>query len=205
MIQLTCEICAKPFRVKPYRSAKARFCSFACGGAWHMSVRSMPNDHKIGNQWRKGIPPKNPLTRERSVELNTVRGAEYPCANCGSVFEIKPWLERQNRTRSGRRFCTKACHGDFKVREESGTNSAQWVGGKTTYRGKGWPEAREAAVSRDGGACQHCNVIIGQSIPVHHKRPYRLFATAAEANALDNLLCLCQSCHMREERRAQAT
>jgi hypothetical protein len=59
MITKTCEICGSAYQVKPYRANKARFCSQQCGGKWHMSVRAMPNDHKVGNKWRAGQPPEN--------------------------------------------------------------------------------------------------------------------------------------------------
>lgn len=204
MIEKVCEVCAATFQVKPYRAQKARFCGFACGGKWHMANRQMPNDHKAGNQWRRGKRPTNAFTAEQVRELNTVRGRDYTCTQCGTVFELTPWLERQNKSKSGRRFCSKPCHGAYKAEHESGERAASYVGGITTYRGKGWPEARGAAIRRDGGACQHCGVFIGGSIPVHHKRPYRLFASAAEANVPSNLICLCQPCHMREERRLEA-
>ncbi len=39
-------------------------------------------------------------------------------------------------------------------------------------------------------------------MPVHHKRPFRLFWFASEANRRSNLVGLCQSCHMKIERNA---
>lgn len=202
MTQLDCEICGGQFSVKPYRAKIARFCSHKCGGKWHMSVRKMPSDHKVGNKWRCGLRPTNAFTSEQAKAMNAVQGAIHVCAQCGSSFEIKPWLERQNKTKSGRRFCGRPCHSAWKAAKESGENAADYVGGITTYRGKGWPEARRAAIERDGSTCQECGLVVGPSISVHHIRPYRLFACAAEANVLPNLLCLCQPCHMRIERAA---
>jgi hypothetical protein len=199
MVNKTCEVCGKVFQVKPYRAETARFCSFACGGKWHLSVRDMPNEHKYGNQWAAGRRPANAFTSEQAIAMNTVRGTEHACAYCGVTFEIKPWLARQNRTKSGLRFCCKDCHSRYMSETMSGEDSPQWVGGPTTYRGKGWLEARAAAVERDDGTCQACGAVVGPSIPVHHIRPYRLFASPEEANALGNLVCLCQSCHMRAE------
>ena len=203
MITKTCEICGGSFQVKPYRASKARFCSQACGGKWHMSVRKMPNDHKIGNAWRKGLRPANAFTSEQARTINLVHGETHKCAKCGALFEIKPWLARQNITKSGLRFCSKSCHSAYMAANLSGESSPHWVGGITTYRGKGWSVARAAAVERDGGTCQDCGRHIGRSIPVHHIRPFRLFQTAAEANRLENLVCLCQSCHMKAERAAR--
>jgi hypothetical protein len=201
MIQMTCEVCSGSFFVKPYRAKSARFCSHKCGGIWHMRTRTMPNAHKAGNKWRAGLRPTNAFTSEQARAINLVAGEEHICANCGTGFSIKPWIARQNPSKSGKRFCSKACHAQFKAREQSGPNAPDWVGGPATYRGRGWRVARALAVERDNGTCQHCGKLVGKSIPVHHKRPFRLFSTPAEANHIDNLICLCQPCHMKAEPR----
>lgn len=189
--------------MKQYRAATARFCSQACGGKWHMANRLMPNDHKFGNNWRAGLRPANAFTSEQAKTINTVQGEMHDCAECLKRFEIKPWIQRQNQSKSGLRFCCKRCHSAYMEREKSGAKSELWVGGITTYRGKGWLEARAIAVDRDKGACQSCGVVIGKSIPVHHIKPFRLFQTALEANHPANLQCLCQPCHMQTERAAE--
>jgi len=199
MITLTCEICGNKFQVKPYRKNTARFCSFECGGKWHMRNRKMPHEHMKGNTLRKGIRPTNAFTSEQAKVLNAVIGNIYSCTNCGKRFEIKPWLERQNKSISGNRFCCKKCHSEFVSREKSGEKSPMWVGGITTYRGKGWLKARADAIKRDRGTCADCGKVVGKSIPVHHVRPFREFTSIAEANSIDNLICLCQSCHMKRE------
>lgn len=194
-----CEVCGIQFSVKPYRAATARFCSQKCGGKWHMQNRAMPNEHKVGNQWRKGLRPANAFTSEQARTMNIVEGERHICRNCGAAFELKPWLARQNQSKSGERYCSKKCHSDVMARERAGQLSTQWVGGITTYRGKGWLIQRRHAIERDAGTCQACGKIVGPSIPVHHIRPFRLFSTAADANALANLICLCQPCHMKVE------
>jgi 5-methylcytosine-specific restriction endonuclease McrA len=204
VIVKSCEICGSQFSVKPYRASTARFCSQQCGGKWHMQSRSMPNEHKIGNQWRKGLRPANAFTPEQARTMNIVVGEHHTCRNCGSVFELKPWLARQNQSKSGERFCSKKCHSDVMARERAGPASPQWVGGITTYRGKGWLIQRALAIERDRGTCQACGKLVGESIPVHHVRPFRLFSTVAEANALTNLICLCQPCHMKVENASTA-
>lgn len=202
MITKHCEICGKAFQVKPYRAQTARFCSQQCGGKWHMQTRQMPNEHKLGNQWRKGLRPANAFTPEQARTINLVEGESYTCHNCGKPFKLKPWLVRQNQSKSGLRFCSKACHSEFMARERAGEASPQWVGGITTYRGKGWLIQRARAIERDNGTCQACGKHIGSSIPVHHIRPFRLFQSVEAANALENLVCLCQSCHMKAETEA---
>lgn len=203
MITKTCEVCQSSFEVGNYRANTARFCSQVCGGKWHMANRSMPNEHKKGNTWRAGLRPTNAFTSEQAKIMNFVQGEIHKCAECSTDFEIKPWIQRQNKSKSGMRFCCKRCHSAYMEREQSGVKSAFWVGGITTYRGKGWLEARMIAIERDSGVCQSCKSVIGESIPVHHIRPFRLFQTAAEANQPANLECLCQPCHMRKERAVE--
>ena len=168
-----------------------------------MSVRKMPDAHKIGNKWREGMRPANAFTSEQARTINLVPCIVVKCFHCGLDFGVKPWIFKQNKSKSGKRFCSNSCHGLYKKVNESGANSAQWVGGITTYRGKGWTEARRAAVIRDSGVCQDCGKVVGSSIPVHHIIPYRMFNSASKANSLENLVCLCQSCHMKVESRNQ--
>ena len=162
-----------------------------------MAHREMPHEHLIGNQHRKGKRPTNAFTSEQVSGSNNAKwvdGKPFICEHCSKVFYVKPWLIRQNGTP---RFCTRECF------EQSGVfvgeKSPSWVGGPQTYRGRNWRKTRLAAVERDSGVCQLCGKVIGKSIPVHHIYPFREFETEEQANVLDNLICLCQSCHMKQE------
>ncbi len=63
-----------------------------------------------------------------------------------------------------------------------------------------WPAVRDVVRARDGFRCQVCGAAEqGRSHDVHHKIPFRLFASAAQANQPDNLTTLCHDCHMRAE------
>lgn len=76
------------------------------------------------------------------------------------------------------------------------------------YYGPNWETQRNAARHRDGYACREC----GAAEPpdrqhhVHHIQPFRTFGYSPGendayklANALDNLLTLCPTCHIRLE------
>lgn len=198
----TCEICGGTFQVKPYRAATARFCSQKCGGVWHQSQR--PNMYKPferGNGLREGLRPTNAFTSEQVAGPANAKWVDVialVCANCGTEFSCKPWRLRQCENRSGHRFCTDLCRRTFM----RGENDPRYVGGPTTYRGRGWLVQRKKAVQRDSGTCQDCGKVVGLSIPVHHRRPFREFENPEEANCLENLICYCQSCHMKHERPA---
>jgi 5-methylcytosine-specific restriction endonuclease McrA len=86
----------------------------------------------------------------------------------------------------------------------SGEQSSNWRGGtsKVCWRGKGWTVARRLARERDNNTCQTCGVTAleqGKNMDVHHRVSYFSFASAEEANALTNLICLCRRCHRKVE------
>ncbi len=195
MVEKQCESCKQTFSIPKYREHSVRFCS------WECRSKGMSYDFMKGNKFRQGLRPANAFTSDQVREMNRVDDIEFECCECGIKFGIKPWIEKQNKSKWGLRFCSKPCHSAYMKKHFSGENSPQWVGGITTYRGKGWLVARKSAIERDGGKCAKCNRYIGDSIPVHHIIPFRLFIFIEEANHLDNLICLCQSCHMKEERK----
>ncbi len=66
--------------------------------------------------------------------------------------------------------------------------------------GPGWDKLRERVRQRDGYCCQVCGAAEqGRAHDVHHKLPFRLFASAEQANRMDNLTTLCPNCHHRAE------
>ena len=196
MITKTCEMCGKPFDVRNYRVNTARFCSRSCGGKWQAQtyLNKKPKTYMLGNKLRKGLRPTNAFTSEQVRGENNpkwVEPVELTCLQCGKLFYLKPWIVRQ----SNRLFCTAKCRYTW----NKGENHWHYLGGYDGYRGRSWLTQRALAVTRDNGTCQACGKIEGDSIPVHHIRPYRTFETEQEANDLENLICLCQSCHMKRE------
>jgi len=66
--------------------------------------------------------------------------------------------------------------------------------------GLNWAAQRRAARARDGYRCQMCGLPErGREHDVHHKIPFRTFASYEPANQLSNLITLCRSCHRRAE------
>jgi DEAD/DEAH box helicase domain-containing protein len=74
--------------------------------------------------------------------------------------------------------------------------------------GPDWPAARDAARGRDGYRCRQCGAPErpGRAHEVHHLQPFRDFGylpgenrNDRQANALDNLITLCPTCHHRAE------
>ena len=74
-----------------------------------------------------------------------------------------------------------------------------WKNDPNDY-GRDWPRLREAVRARDGYRCQVCGLPEnGKQHEVHHKQPFRQFASTAEANRMNNLVTLCPPCHRKAE------
>lgn len=194
-----CVECREPYWVAPYRRSKSKFCSFQCGGRFRakQSLNTGAKDYMRGNKLRQGLRPASAFTSEQvrgAAHICWQEGLSLTCAHCGNGFKQKPWLVRQNGTA---KFCSRRC---FEVSAcFVGENSPSYVGGPTTYRGKGWPTVRAVVVAEQEGRCDRCDRFVGPSLPVHHRVPFREFATSEEANQRGNLVGLCQSCHMKLE------
>lgn len=183
--------------VSPSRMSRKRFCSRRCLGAENAErVNRIRKPAKNNPAWFK---PEDVRGR---ANPKWVESLELSCKQCGNTFYRKPWYTRISGYKGD--FCSTGCRDLYKAANLSGENSPSWVGGITTYRGKGWDAARMIAVTRDSGACQRCGKVVGISIPVHHIKPFREFETVEEANHPSNLQCLCQSCHMAVENQKMA-
>jgi DEAD/DEAH box helicase domain-containing protein len=74
-----------------------------------------------------------------------------------------------------------------------------WANDPIDY-GPTWPQQRQQARARDGYRCQMCGAREqDRQHDVHHKTPFRTFASHREANQPDNLITLCRACHRRAE------
>lgn len=66
--------------------------------------------------------------------------------------------------------------------------------------GPRWPQQKEKARIRDQYTCQNCQQSEdGRAHDVHHKIPFKSFASSLEANRLNNLITLCAPCHRQAE------
>jgi DEAD/DEAH box helicase domain-containing protein len=74
-----------------------------------------------------------------------------------------------------------------------------WTNDPNEY-GPNWNTIRDQVRARDQYTCQVCGLPEnGRPHDVHHKTPFRTFASIKEANQLDNLITLCRNCHRRAE------
>jgi DEAD/DEAH box helicase domain-containing protein len=78
-----------------------------------------------------------------------------------------------------------------------------WTNDANEY-GPDWPKVRERVRQRDGYRCQVCGTPeTRRPHDVHHKTPFRAFASAAEANRLENLTTLCHTDHQKVEQNVR--
>lgn len=187
-----CGVCGATMKVRPLVNARTKFCSRSCAAKHHAPAKLRPNTKPTRTSYRKGdnLGAAHPRWKER---------IQFVCEFCDQPFGVVPWQARQKGQKN--RFCSAVCRSRFRSVFLSGPNAPDYVGGETTYRGPDWPEARAAVIVDQKGFCAHCRVFVGKSLPVHHIRSYRLFASSVEANVRSNLIGLCQSCHMKEEHR----
>lgn len=74
-----------------------------------------------------------------------------------------------------------------------------WKNDANQY-GSSWSQIRDLVRKRDGYRCMVCGVAEqGRAHDIHHKIPFRTFASPAQANQLSNLITLCPNCHHRVE------
>ncbi|MBI4786156.1 MAG: DEAD/DEAH box helicase [Chloroflexi bacterium] len=74
-----------------------------------------------------------------------------------------------------------------------------WTNDPIDY-GPAWTSLRARVRARDRYRCQGCGAPEGRAQHhVHHKIPFRAFASADQANQLENLVTLCPNCHRRAE------
>jgi DEAD/DEAH box helicase domain-containing protein len=74
-----------------------------------------------------------------------------------------------------------------------------WTNDPNRY-GQNWEGIKAQARARDGYRCQVCGIPEeGRAHDVHHKIPFRTFASYEQANQIHNLITLCPGCHRRVE------
>ncbi len=190
-----CETCGKTILVPKALMRRKRFCSRQCLGVENVArlnrIRRSPKEYA------------RPPIRHGAANNKFVPALVFVCEQCRRPFERKPWRTRQ-RGFVGR-FCGAACRGEYRRLHQSGPDSPFWVGGIQTYRGRDWQRMRLIVVAEQQGRCARCGRNVGNSLPVNHVRPFREFASPDEANRRENLIGLCQSCHMKTEPRRRTS
>jgi len=122
-------------------------------------------------------------------EYHDIERVKRVCELCGRIMTVlKSRAERETV-----RFCSNNCLHLWL--------SDRWGKTENQYNGR-WRSVRRAALERDDHTCQRCGITreeIGHEPDVHHIKPVREFADPQLAHTLDNVICLCRSCHRYAE------
>ena len=161
-----CEQCGDSFRYYP-SNKEGQYCPDCVAGA-------------------DGLLPHNPM--------NHVEPLLAQCEHCRTELQV---TESRLNDRTRGVFCDQSCHGEWMSENIVGGDHHAWRGGRVTY-GAGWSGVRRRALRRDGCRCQLCGKTdddIGRNPDVHHIEPVRTFENPVDAHRLENVVCLCRSCH----------
>jgi 5-methylcytosine-specific restriction endonuclease McrA len=191
-----CPVCGKP------RPLPRKTCSAKCGYEFRKrSLRSQkkcplcgvmfwPVNRRYGHSVFCG--KKCHVAHQRTSTVMV----KVPCVICGTTVLRHPTRVRPNAT------CGRACL----TKSQMGSRSALWRGGSDPNRGRGWVKLAESIRMRDKYQCQRCTRTQeenGQKLSVDHIKPWRLFASAEEANSPHNLVSLCRRCHSSKTSSAE--
>ena len=212
MKTLQCELCHQPFLVKPYREAKAKYCSYECRDkAYAERVSSFK--HQFKPQVMLICPHCQTSFMRHASRLQHGRGkycstaCQYaatkarPKTNQVSLICVhcqQPFVKYHShiaQQKGGGKYCSRLCR-DL---HRAGTNHPQYLTGEgQEKRGPNWQAQRRKALRRDQRICQHCDA---DGTDVHHIVPFRLFGLERyiEANRLTNLITLCEACHRKAD------
>lgn len=134
---------------------------------------------------------RNNAHKEMMLGKDLNGSIEKTCIVCGKIFKTYKSIDSK--------CCSNKCRHKAHGKKISGENHPNWNGGnKPRWRGPNWKKQRDKALKRDNHYCQKCKS--QEQLTVHHIIPYRNFVHWADANKLSNLITLCRSCHMKEER-----
>ena len=192
---LTCMYCSQGFSA--YHSARRKYCSRACFQAAHPAhPHKKPDSGQCsfcgGATWRK---TQSGLCRPCFAHSKAKR-TDRICRQCQRPFSIPSWKIPQGKGT----FCSRNCVNAYQ-RTLTGTKSVRWNGGKDRRRGVGWRTARQWALVRANERCERCDAPKKYGdLGVHHIKPYQFCKSDMEANAPNNLLVLCRSCHSKIHR-----
>lgn len=216
----TCDYCGNEF----YSEYAKRYCSKECllnsdsyskenhpgwtGGKESASCEICDSEFEYYESEKKGLYCPECVRNEDWREPPVVNGSdnhrwaggktEKDCDVCGKSVRRYPSGFENDVV-----CCSQECREVWLSESFTGEGHPNWAGGGSIHYGQGWRRARLAALDRDDRTCQVCGETaneIGRNPDVHHIVPVRAFvdvegAEVGDAHAVENLICLCVSCH----------
>lgn len=177
----------------PIADSKATFVCQNCGDQFVTYIYRKPKF--CSQQCANEVLACRPKPRLRKPEIHITK----PCAYCGHDYHTTTHQERLR----GSKYCSQQCKWDAMSEIRQGKNNPNYSGGHTREYGPNWPRQRRKAVRRDSHQCRVCGYHSGGNIilDVHHLKPIKSFnGDYRKANALNNLITLCRTCHPKVEK-----
>jgi len=162
-----------------------------CGDFYKRVYKSAEDNYSNCQECRSEVNSER-VSGEKNPMHGTGGFVEFDCLNCGKHHR------RPARTNTPDVYCDMDCRDAHQV----GENNPVYNGGKEHYYGPKWEQQRQKALERDNYRCQSCgksNEKASIALNVHHIKPYKTFEDKEKAHRLNNLVCLCLSCHSRWE------
>lgn len=164
---IKCDQCGKEKRISPSAVDKNNFCSEKCFHVW--------------------LKNREYVSKNRLITIK--------CDNCSMDLKRQPNQIKRN----SHNFCNMKCFAKWKSVNWTGEDNPVWRGGFEPFYGDNWTRQSRLTRNRDNHECQYCGIKehkLRRALDVHHIVPLRKFERNIEkANALSNLISLCQTCH----------
>lgn len=148
-----------------------------------------------------GIQRKFCSTECSTRHHNQMRRVQLTCSECGEKFST---AREPNRHLPLCRSCAASIM--MLARDWSGSSNPRWRGGQKSWElgrrgsdpdGLSWSVQKRRVWVRDSYTCQDCGKVEhGWRPDVHHIDPWR----HSRSHAMDNLVCLCRSCHNKRDK-----
>jgi len=198
-----CNYCGEEFEYDTYQN-EGKYCSHSCRGKDKKGEEHPNFDPEIHRTstceycGEKIIYSTNHSDGKYcgpSCQMKDATGRDHPqwsgrvekeCPVCGDVFQVVPSISERRTT------CSRGCYAEYLSE-----------GGRFPY-GPGFSEVKKEAVrERDGRECVDCGLSeqahleeAGHRLHVHHLKKAREIDDPEERNGMENLVSLCQSCHL---------
>lgn len=224
----TCEKCGNPFKVHHVSGSAAKYCSKKCADAAKAGIPLKEYEEKTIRRCRRcrdifRVPPSSDrmfCSRGCSDADWSENGSDselskvmVECAWCGVDFSVYP----SRVERSEKHFCDDACQGQWQSENWNGESHPFWRDYDEAWiRIPLSPERREEVLERDESKCWLCGlsqgahrILMGHGLHIHHIVPRRIFLerydelreARKEANRMNNLIVVCNTCHHEGRRR----
>lgn len=209
MIILDCKICCNEFYARLSKVNKRKTCSRECQYKYYSINYSGKNSPSWKGMKIKKIclqcggiffcqssksRPGKLCSKECRIEWSKRNQIEKNCLNCNKKFIVKLYKKDSSK------FCCRKCTDKWKSINLRGSNSHAWNGGCTPerqefYNTSEWKEISQQVWKRDNATCQRCNNS-WKTVKKFHIHHIVSFAVKELRAKIDNLVLLCEDCHM---------